>query len=123
MKKIIAVLLSASMLLTGLAFNISAEKEGEDVAFTPGQEYSGDAYAPTEEIKYSENTDTISYSDVSDYSVVGILGALNIMKATDGSRFKPKAFVSRGEFVEGVLKTFGVSTRTALSAKTAASMT
>jgi len=108
MKKIIAVLLSASMLLTGLAFNVSAEKEGEDVAFTPGQEYSGDAYAPTEEITYSENTDTISYSDVSDYSVVGILGALDIMNAAEGSRFKPKAFVSRGEFVEGVLNTFGV---------------
>lgn len=108
MKKIIAVLLSASMLCTGLAFNVSAEQEGEDIAFTPGQEYAGEAYAPTEEISYSESSDTISYSDVSDYSVVGLLGALDIMTAAEGSRFKPKAYVSRGEFIEGVLKTLGV---------------
>ena len=108
MKKIIALLLSASMLCTGFAINASAEQEGEDVAFKPGMEYSGDAYTPTEEINYSESTATISYSDVSDYTAVGILGALGIMKAAEGSQFKPKAYISRGEFVEGALKTFGV---------------
>lgn len=108
MKKIIALVLSVSMLCTGFAFSASAEKEGEEIAFVPGQEYSGEVYAPTEEINYSESANTVSYSDVSDYSAVGILGALDIMKAAEGGKFKPKAYVSRGEFIEGVLKTFAV---------------
>lgn len=48
------------------------------------------------------------YSDISDYAAVGILGALGIMGAADGSQFKPNVYVSRTHFVEGVLKLLSI---------------
>ncbi len=105
MKKIIASIMACVLLCSSVAFADFEEQTGV-VQLHAGDEYkdgiqTGEDF---EEIKYSEAAGSVFYSDMEDYSIVGILGALDIMGAAEGTLFKPNMYISRGQFVEGLLK-------------------
>ena len=108
MKKIIASLMALVFLCSSTAAVFAAYEE-DNTDLKAGDEYKdGIQEGPQEEVVYTDSAGGVYYSDISDYSVVGILGALNIMGAAEGTQFKPNMYVSRAQFVEGVLKLLNI---------------
>lgn len=107
MKKIIASLMALILLCSNTAF---AAYEEDTTDLKAGDEYKDGIQdgSEFEEVVYTDANGGIYYSDVDDYSVVGILGALGIMGAAEGSQFKPNMYISRAEFIEGVLKLLNI---------------
>ncbi|MDD6736166.1 MAG: S-layer homology domain-containing protein [Clostridiales bacterium] len=108
MKKIIAGLMALVFLCSSTAAVFAAYEE-DNTDLKAGDEYKdGIQEGPIEEVVYADAAGSVYYSDISDYSVVGILGALNIMGAAEGTQFKPNMYVSRAQFAEGVLKLMNI---------------
>ena len=104
MKKIISSIMAILILCSNIAF-AAFEEEGI-VDLKPGDEYKDGILSEDDfkETEYIDAAGSVSYSDIDDYSVVGILGALDIMGAAEGNLFKPNSYISRGEYIEGLLK-------------------
>lgn len=88
-----------------------ADDDEEVIIMRPGQEYDGvdlnGDQSETETLVSQQGL--ISYPDTNELSVVGILGALGIMGDYDGTgMFKPNVYISRPEFLEGLLKLFKI---------------
>lgn len=108
MKKIIASLMALVFLCSSTAAVFAAYEE-DNTDLKAGDEYKdGIQEGPQEEVVYTDAAGGVYYSDISDYSVVGILGALDIMGAAEGTQFKPNMYVSRAQFVEGILKLLNI---------------
>ncbi len=79
----------------------------DGIIFKPGDEYKDiDLNAPVqveEKAVFQEQSGLVSYNDMQDLSTVGILGALNIMGAYSDGKFMPNVFVSKIQYIEGVL--------------------
>ena len=111
MKKIFTYFLIAVLTLS----NLTAYADDNQLEFKPGDEYKDGIKYEDGKDAYTENAGGVFYSDLNDYSAVGILGALNIMGAAEGNLFKPNMYISRGEFLEGLLKLIKVDLSTPVS--------
>ncbi len=100
MKKIISLILAIMM----MGSSVLVRAEGDQLFFTPGDEYKDVGSDEVVEELVSAQGGLVSYDDMSDYSVVGILNVLGIMGAYTENSFKPNVYISKGEFVEGVVK-------------------
>lgn len=108
MKKIIASLMALVFLCSSTAAVFAAYEE-DNTDLKAGDEYKdGIQEGPQKEVVYTDVAGGVYYSDISDYSVVGILGALDIMGAAEGTQFKPNMYVSRAQFVEGILRLLNI---------------
>ncbi|MDD6736368.1 MAG: S-layer homology domain-containing protein [Clostridiales bacterium] len=109
MRKFLNVLLALAV-FASIAAPCAMAEDG-DVFFKPGDEYKDvdfDNKNQKETVNFVQSSGLVSYSDVSDEDMekVGILGALKVMEAYEGSEFKPNVYVSRAEYVEALMKLF-----------------
>lgn len=98
-KRLCSLLLVASIIL-----NMIVTVMADGNIFTPGQEYSH-KYEAEAVAEYINKEGVVSYIDIDDYSVVGILGHLGIMtEYNENHEFKPNVFISRAEMTDAVVK-------------------
>lgn len=114
-KKILALFLSAALSVSCITTIFAEDEQQVFEGFHAGDEYKGvdlDGNNNQDEETLVTKQELVSYADVSDLSVVGILGYLHILEAyNDQNEFKPNVYVSRAEMAEACLHFLNIPVR------------
>lgn len=82
--------------------------------FKPGDEYKDGIQDFDREELFAQTGNLVYYDDIADYTEVGILSVLGVVSAYENQSFKPNVYMSKGEYIESVVKLFKIPYNTEL---------
>lgn len=115
-KKLLALFLSAALSVSCITTIFADDEQKVFEGFHAGDEYKGVDLDGNQDKKEEEpltvEQELVSYADLTDLSVVGILGYLHILDAyNDQNEFKPNVYVSRAEMADACIRFLNIPVR------------